>query len=320
MQSTRRTISAKTASMEHRHSQTVPNITEHAPEIGKYKSKNVQFLDKGERTTLCSNNSAVLEGTEQQFEVWLLEQALCWSLWVGRIGDDNIKLILVIIQEFESISNMSFDFWVLVTDCHPGKVLLGETDHGLQSSLAMSHRRSIPITYLINIAQDSLLDALMLDNLTQDASITATNDQNLLWIRMRIHSQMSDHLLVCELVSLGALNDIVKNQNGAIVSGFEDQDVLVFALFVVEDILDLQCHSLTRPHVGNLAEPAIYKIKCVSHLVGRWEYRVQSAVKCRKKASIAAAKSGGERIQIDGDIHCRMIFAACKGHRSRTMR
>jgi len=177
--------------------------------------------EKRERTTLCGNNTTLLEGSGQQFEVWLLEQALCWSLWVGRIGDDNIKLILVIIQEFESISNVSLDFWVLVTDCHPGKVLLGETDHGLKSSLAMSHKMSIPITYLINIAQDSLLDALMLDDLTQDASITATNDQNLLWIRMRIHSQMSDHLLVCELVSLGALNDIVKNQNGAIVSGFE---------------------------------------------------------------------------------------------------
>ena len=126
---------------------------------------------------MCSNNATLLEGSGQQFEVWLLEQALCWSLWVGRIGDDNIKLILVIIQEFESISNVSLDFWVLVTDCHPGKVLLGETDHGLKSSLAMSHKMSIPITYLINIAQDSLLDALMLDDLTQDASITATNDQ-----------------------------------------------------------------------------------------------------------------------------------------------
>jgi hypothetical protein len=80
---------------------------------------------------------------------------------------------------------------------------------------------------------------------------------------------MSDHLLVCELVPLGALDNIVKDQNGAIVSGFEDQDVLVFALFVVEDILDLQGQSLTRPHVGNLAEPAIYKIKFVSYLVGR---------------------------------------------------
>jgi hypothetical protein len=118
--------------MEYKHSQTVPNITEHTPNIGKYKSKNVRFLDKEERTTLCSNNSPVLEGTEQQFEVWLLEQALCWSLWVGRIGDDNIKLILVIIQELESISNVSLDLWVLVTDCHAGKVFLGETDHGLK--------------------------------------------------------------------------------------------------------------------------------------------------------------------------------------------
>ena len=139
----------------------------------------------------------------------------------------------------------------------------------------------------------------MLDDLTEHAAIAATNYQNFLWSRVRIHSQMSDHLLVCELVPLGALDGIIEDQDGTIVGGFEDQDVLVFAFLVVEDILDLECHSLTRPHVGNLVEPAIYKIKLVSHLVGCWEYRVQSRVKCRKKASTAAAKSGGERIRIE---------------------
>jgi hypothetical protein len=32
---------------------------------------------------------------------------------------------------------------------------------------------------------------------------------------------------------------------------------LVFALLMVEDILNLESHSLAWPHIGDLAEPAI---------------------------------------------------------------
>jgi len=68
---------------------------------------------------------------------------------------------------------------------------------------------------------------------------------------------MGDHLLVCELVALGALDDIVENQDIAIVGRLEDEDILVLALLVVEDLLDLEGHCLARPHLGDLAEPAI---------------------------------------------------------------
>jgi hypothetical protein len=33
---------------------------------------------------------------------------------------------------------------------------------------------------------------------------------------------------------------------------------LVFALLMVEDVLDLQSHRLTRPEVIDLAEPSVY--------------------------------------------------------------
>jgi hypothetical protein len=63
--------------------------------------------------------------------------------------------------------------------------------------------------------------------------------------------------IIRELITLGALNDVVQHQNCAVVARFEDKNVLVFALLVVEDLINLQGHSLPRPHVGNLAEPAI---------------------------------------------------------------
>ena len=62
---------------------------------------------------------------------------------------------------------------------------------------------------------------------------------------------------VRKLIPLRALYDIVEYEHGAVVAGFEDEDVLVFRFLVVEDLIHFEGHSLARPHVGDLAEPAI---------------------------------------------------------------
>ena len=111
---------------------------------------------------------------------------------------------------------------------------------------------------LVNIAQNSLLNAVVLDDLPQNTSITTTNDQNFLRVGMREHSQVCNHFLVCELIALSALDDVIEDEDGAIVGGFENEDVLVFGLLVVEDVLDFKSHGLARPHLGDLAEPAIW--------------------------------------------------------------
>jgi len=73
-------------------------------------------------------------------------------------------------------------------------------------------------------------------------------------LRIEIPEFVTD---VRELVPLRALYDVVQDQHGAIVARFEDEDVLVFALFVVEDLIDFESHGLAGPHVRNLAEPSI---------------------------------------------------------------
>lgn len=60
-----------------------------------------------------------------------------------------------------------------------------------------------------------------------------------------------------ELVPLGALDDIVKNENGAVVGALEDKDILVIGLLVVQDLVDLEVHGLAGPHIRLLGEPAI---------------------------------------------------------------
>lgn len=69
-----------------------------------------------------------------------------------------------------------------------------------------------------------------------------------------------------ELVTLGALDDVVQDQNITVVTALKDQDVLVLRFLVVQDLVDFQSHRLAGPHVRDLAEPAIYQYMPVSHV------------------------------------------------------
>lgn len=169
-----------------------------------------------QRTTLGGDDTAIAEGTSQKLKVGLLEQTLGRTLRVRRVGDNHVELVLLGLEELEAIANVGLDLRVLVADGHAGEVLLGEADDGL-----------------VDVAQDGLLDGLVLDDLAQDTAVTAANDQHLLGVRVRVHGQVGDHLLVGELVALGALDDIVEHQHVSVVAALEDQHVLVLGLFVV---------------------------------------------------------------------------------------
>jgi hypothetical protein len=147
---------------------------------------------------------------------------------------------------------------VLEADRHAGEVLLGETNDSL-----------------VNVAEGGLLDTVVLDDLTEDTTVTTADDQDLLRVGVGVHGKVSDHLLVSvllsttvrvcdsemdvrELIALGALDDVVEDEDGAVVGRLKDEDVLVLALLVVKNLLDLERHGLAGPHVGDLAEPAIY--------------------------------------------------------------
>lgn len=67
-------------------------------------------------------------------------------------------------------------------------------------------------------------------------------------------------MTVREFIALSALNDIVQDEDSAVVGALKDEDVLVLRFLVVEDFLDLEGHGLAGPHVRGLGEPAIYKI------------------------------------------------------------
>ena len=197
--------------------------------------------DKGTgTTTLGSDNTAVTEGVVQELEVRLLEEALSGTLGVGAVSDDNIELVLAGLEELEAVTDVSLSVGVLEANAHAGEVLLGDTDDGL-----------------IDVTQDGLLNGLVLDDLTEDTTVTTTDDEDLLGVGVGVHGQVSDHLLVGELITLGALDNVVQDKDTAVVGGLEDEDILVLGLLVVQDLLNLEVHGLTGPHAGLLGEPSI---------------------------------------------------------------
>ena len=100
-------------------------------------------------------------------------------------------------------------------------------------------------TNLVNVAQDDFLDCIMLQDFADDATIAASHDEHLLWVRVAREREVSNHFLVpvtlqvnnCnlivtknfvrELIAFGALYGTIKNQDVTVCLGLEDKDVLV---------------------------------------------------------------------------------------------
>jgi hypothetical protein len=190
---------------------------------------------------LGSNNTAFAESVTEKLEVGLLEKALGRALGVRGVGDNDVELVLLGLEELEAVANVGGDLGVLVADGHAGEVLLGETDDGL-----------------VNVAQNGLLNGLVLDDLTEDTAIATTDDEDLLGVGVGVHGKVGDHLLVGELIALGTLDDVVEDENVAVVAALEDEDILVLGLLVVQDLVNLEAHGLAGPHAGALGEPAIW--------------------------------------------------------------
>ena len=102
-------------------------VEQHIPEL-------VAIVLGGKRglTTLSGNNSTFAKCTVEELEIGLLEESLGGTLWVAGVGDDDIKLVLLVLEELESVANNGLHLGVVETDRHAGEKLLRKTDDSLQ--------------------------------------------------------------------------------------------------------------------------------------------------------------------------------------------
>lgn len=184
-------------------------------------------------TTLGRNDAALAKGVVEELEVRLLEEALSRTLGVRRVRDDDIKGVLVVVEKLEAVANVDSGLGVGETSSHLGEELLGDAGDSLLRVTTLFIASCNVETHLVNVAENSLLDAIVLDNLAENTTVTTTNDEHLFGVGVRVHGEVSNHLLVGELVTLGALDNVVEDEDVAVVGRFEDEDVLVQGLFVV---------------------------------------------------------------------------------------
>lgn len=125
------------------------------------------------------NDTTLAESTAQELEVWLLEESLGRALWVAGVGDDDIELVFLVLEELEAVTDNGLGLGVVEANGHAGEVLLRKTNNSL-----------------INVAEDGLLDTVVLDNLTEDTAVTTADNEDVLGVGVRVHGKVGDHLLV----------------------------------------------------------------------------------------------------------------------------
>lgn len=88
--------------------------------------------EKREHTTLGRNDAALAQGIMEKLEVGFLEQAFGGALGIGRIGDDDVEAVLVVVEELEAVADVDLGLGVLEALGHVGQVLLGQANDSLE--------------------------------------------------------------------------------------------------------------------------------------------------------------------------------------------
>lgn len=169
-----------------------------------------EFEMEPDALSLSTEDTILSEGLLDEGEVSLIEESRSGSSGIRRVGDDNVELVLVLLDELETVTDVDLNAGILITDSGVGQELAGSINNDL-----------------INLADVELLNGRMLGELTKDTSVTSTDDQNLLGVGVGEHGQVSEGLLVRHLVTLSDLDGIVQNQGVSVGLRLEDEDVLL---------------------------------------------------------------------------------------------
>jgi hypothetical protein len=132
-------------------------------------------------TTLRRDDTTFAERAVEELKVRLLEEGFSRTFRVARVCDDDVELALLVLEELEAVADDGLGLGVFETNRHAGQVLLGETDDGL-----------------VDVAENSLLDTVVLDDLSENTAVAAADDEDLLGVGVGVHGEVGNHLLVAD--------------------------------------------------------------------------------------------------------------------------
>jgi len=142
---------------------------------------------------------------------------------VGGVGDDDIELALVLLglDVDRSVAADELHLGVVPRRGNVGEVLLAAVDD-----------------HLVDLADVDLLDAVVAQDLADDAAVAAADDEHLLGVSVGEERDVRDRLLVRDLIEVGDLDDAVEDKDVAEGLGLEHDDVLFecAGLMLMKDI------------------------------------------------------------------------------------
>lgn len=117
--------------------------------------------------------------SKQQLEIRLLEQTLGRAFRITAVRNDDIKLVLLVRQELEPISDMHRHIWVLKPNAHARKIFFGQPDDRF-----------------VDITKYGRLHGRMFHNFTQDTTVATADNEYMFWVWVRVQSKVGDHFLI----------------------------------------------------------------------------------------------------------------------------
>jgi len=160
---------------------------------------------------LSGNLTTSLESSSKIRVERALEESSGGTNGIGSISNDNIKLAKVLraLDVLRSITADELHLLVVPGVSDLREVLLGAVNN-----------------HLVDLADVNLLDRLVLEDLADDTTVTTTDNQDSLGVRVREERDVSDGLLVSHFIEISDLDDTIKNEDIAKGLGLEDNDVL----------------------------------------------------------------------------------------------
>ena len=220
-------------------SERVVDRGEHFPTVLEYLRNQAQVQPHA--LALVAHDGAGTHRPAQRHVEVSGEERLGRAHRIRRVHDHHVIYAQLVLDELRRVC----------MDEREPLVVEGGGRRGAEVALGDGHHERI------QLAHRDALHARVPAHLAQHAAVTAADDQHILRVRVAVHGDLCDHLLVGVLVAFGDLDHTVEHEHRAVRRRAEDEHILEVGAALVEHLLDLEHHGLPRPHDLGLGKPAI---------------------------------------------------------------